>query len=251
MSRSPDVTGPSSPAGTPPRGPARRSILTAPRPLVVTAALDIARRWCSGHQIDGAPALGHAVRVALALGRHLPDVSPSLTAAILLHDVPDYADTQTLGIEIGDRCGTDVLIALWLIHGEHTAMDLYQHDPDAAVRRLETLPSDVAAALAADKVVSLSYVLGCARRAWDIRSYWASRRAFLTLVPYFRAFVEVTAPRLPPALADELGGLVRDARRAAILAAPVTATGRVAQARPRQRILEGGRSQPVAIVDPL
>ncbi|WP_235497570.1 hypothetical protein [Frankia sp. R43] len=173
--------------------------------------------------IDGAPALAHAVRVAVLLGRHLPDAPPPLIAATLLHDIPDYTGPDALAAEVGDRCGTATLVTLWLIHGEHIAMDQYRHDPAAATRRLTLLRPDIAATLAADKVISLSYVLGGARHAPDVHAYWADRRAFLLLVPYFRDFLAATAPHLPDGLADQLGDLVREAGRALVLAAHLPA----------------------------
>ncbi|WP_055749638.1 hypothetical protein [Frankia sp. AvcI1] len=204
-----DVTRPSSPSA----GPTRRSVLTAPRPRIVTAALDIARYWCAGQIIDGAPALGHAVRVALTLGRHLPDAPPELLAAVLLHDVPDYARADVVDAEVGGWCGTNTLITLWAIHDEHTAMDLYRTSPASAVRRLSRLPDGVAAALAADKTVSLRYVLTGARNAPDLAAFWATRHAFLTLVPYLRAFQAATAHRLPESLVRDLDQLVTDAEQ--------------------------------------
>ncbi|WP_035742304.1 HD domain-containing protein [Parafrankia elaeagni] len=221
MSVSPDVTSPSLPATEPGRDPTRRSVLAPPRHPIVVEALTIARRWCDGHEIDGAPAITHAVRVADLLGQHLPDAPPALVAAVLLHDVPDYTGPEQFGAEVSDRCGTDTLIALWLIHGEHIAMEQHRHDPDGAVHRLSQLRPDIAAALAADKVISLTYVLGNARQAPDIRAYWAARRPFLLLVPYLRTFLKATGPQLPDGLADELGGLLREARRALVLAAHV------------------------------
>lgn len=233
MSLSPDVTGSSSPAAESVGGPTRRSVLAPPRPPVIAEALAIARRWCAGHVIDGAPALAHAVRVAALFGKHLPDAPPALVAAVLLHDVPDYTGPEEFGAEVGDRCGTETLVGLWLIHGEHIAMEQYRYDPDGATRRLAQLRPDIAAVLAADKVISLSYVLSGARRAPDIPAYWSSRRAFLLLVPYFRAFLAATASKLPEGLADELGGLVGEARCALTLAAELPARRPHTVRRPR------------------
>ncbi|WP_083731208.1 MULTISPECIES: hypothetical protein [Protofrankia] len=66
------------------------TILFPPRHPTVTSALQLARRWCSGHSIDGAPALAHAVRVTVVLGRHHPAAPPALLAAVLLHDAPNW-----------------------------------------------------------------------------------------------------------------------------------------------------------------
>ncbi len=153
------------------------------------------------------------MRVALTLGRHLPDAPPELLAAVLLHDVPDYARADVVDAEVGGWCGTNTLITLWAIHDEHTAMDLYRTSPASAVRRLSRLPDGVAAALAADKTVSLRYVLTGARNAPDLAAFWATRHAFLTLVPYLRAFQAATAHRLPESLVRDLDQLVTDAEQ--------------------------------------
>ncbi|MCK9876618.1 hypothetical protein MXD59_12655 [Frankia sp. Ag45/Mut15] len=188
-------------------------MLTRPRSALITTALDLARGWCAGHVIDNAPALGHAVRVALTLGRHMP-VPDALLAAVLLHDVPDYRDPDEVAAAIGDRCGISTLVMMWLIHDEHAAMDLYPRDPAAAIRRLNRLPDPVAAALAADKTVSLRYVLGNARRAADPAAYWQARPAFRGLVPYLRAFHTATAHRIPASLAHNLDQQIGEAEKA-------------------------------------
>ncbi|SNQ47072.1 conserved hypothetical protein [Frankia canadensis] len=205
---SPNPTRPSSPH------PTRRSVLTRPRSPVIEHALGIARDWCAGQIIDGAPALGHAVRVALTLGRHLPAVPPELTAAILLHDVLDYRGSDLVDSTIARQCGQRTLTMVWLMYGEHTAMDSYGAAPAMALRRLERLPDLVAAALTADKIVSVGYVLRGAQHTADPAAYWPARRPFLDLVPYLRAFHTATAHRIPTTLAGELDTLVRDAETA-------------------------------------
>ncbi|MCM3921063.1 hypothetical protein ND748_05140 [Frankia sp. AiPs1] len=57
-------------------------------------------------------------------------------------------------------------------------------------------------------------VLAGALASGDVRSYWARRDAFLTLIPYLRAFHTVTASRVPKSLASELDELVSTAERA-------------------------------------
>ncbi len=158
--------------------------------------------------IDNAPALGHAVRVALTLGRNVPDVAPELLAAILLHDIPDYAPADVVDAEVGGRCGTGTLALLRMIHDEHAAMDLFHTDPAAALRRIDRLPAGLAAALAADKIVSIRYVLTGALTTADLHYYWARRGAFLALMPYFRVFHATTAGRVPAGLAHDLEQLI-------------------------------------------
>jgi hypothetical protein len=53
------------------------SVLSPPRHPLVDDALELARVWCDGHIIDGSPALGHAVKVARTLDRHLIQPAPS------------------------------------------------------------------------------------------------------------------------------------------------------------------------------
>ncbi|ETA02423.1 hypothetical protein CcI6DRAFT_02218 [Frankia sp. CcI6] len=190
-------------------------MLTRPRPPVIEHALGIAREWCAGHIIDSAPALGHAVRVAVTLGRHLPDAPADLVAAVLLHDVPDYRGSALVDNAIEDRCGTRTLTMVWLMYGEHMAMDLYATAPTRALRRLDRLPDLVMAALTADKIVSMGYVLRGAERSTDPTRYWAARHPFLRLVPYLRAFHSATAQRIPETLGAELDQLVTGAEKVA------------------------------------
>ena len=58
------------------------TVLSRPRHPIVANALQMAREWCAGHIIDGAPSLGHAVKVALTLGTHRDEtlVRPRLLA---------------------------------------------------------------------------------------------------------------------------------------------------------------------------
>ncbi|MCK9930011.1 hypothetical protein MXD62_23065 [Frankia sp. Mgl5] len=160
----------------------------------------------------------HAVRVALTVGRHVPDAAPALIAAVLLREAPGYVDIDVVSERVAVRCGVDTLIALWLLHGEETIADLFRHDLDAAACRLTALRSDIAAVLAADMTVRIDAILSGARQARNARVYWAQRRGFLLTVPYLRALLAATSDRLPEGLAGELDRLIRQLRRAVVTA---------------------------------
>lgn len=177
----------------------------------------MARRWCEGHIIDGSPALGHAIKVALTLQRHAPGTSRETLAAVLLHDAPDYApDVDQV---VTRHCGPDVTKGIRLLAAEHALMGIHDHDPHAIVDHVrylaETRP-EVLNATAADKVVSIDYVLTRSRRADDAAAYWDTRPAFLRLLPYFDAFTTAATPHLPRTLGTAL--------RLLLAGAPLTAT---------------------------
>src|SRR4051794_34723902 len=91
---------------------------------VVSQALTLARDWCAGHTIDGAPALGHAMKVALVLATHVPDVPSRVVAAALLHDAPEYAPHDIdLDAELTARCGPGVAAIVRGLEREHHALD--------------------------------------------------------------------------------------------------------------------------------
>jgi hypothetical protein len=131
------------------------NVLTPPRPIPVEEALALARDWCHGHTIDGAPALRHACAVAVAIGQHWPDAPPELIAAALLHDSPEYAGKRRF------RSGLSaaVLELIEAIDAEHQAMATFHRDPALGTQYLSALPPTVLIALAADKVVSLGTIL--------------------------------------------------------------------------------------------
>ncbi|MCW2144555.1 hypothetical protein BXY51_009163 [Actinoplanes cyaneus] len=52
--------------------------MTKPRHALVDSAIQLARTWCSGHIIDGAPALAHAIKVARKAEQHEPTLRPEL-----------------------------------------------------------------------------------------------------------------------------------------------------------------------------
>jgi len=179
------------------------SVLSRPRHPIVADALVVARDWCAGHIIDGAPAFGHAVKVALTLGRHVPDPAPELVAAVLLHDSPEYAPKEIdLDAVLTARFGAPVAAIVRGLEREHIALD-QRADPDVTTEDRWTV-----VASAADKIVSLRSILRRASRAPDPAAYWRSRRAFVARVPYFAAFHTAAAPHLPPGMAGELARLV-------------------------------------------
>jgi hypothetical protein len=70
-------------------------------------------------------------------------------------------------------------------------------------------------ASAADKIVALTSPLRRAATAPDPAAFWARRRAFRALVPYFRAFHTTAAPHLPTSMAAGLDLVVVQAEQAA------------------------------------
>ncbi|KAB2376975.1 HD domain-containing protein [Actinomadura montaniterrae] len=186
-------------------------------PLVSTG-LRLARAWCQGHQIDGAPALGHGVRVATCLGRHVPSATPELIAAALVHDGPEFAPLA--GVEdvygvITAELSAGVARVVRALADEHQALD--------AAGEAEPPLGDVPTLLAstADKAVSLESVLnrGLSREI-DPAEYWRTRGAFLAAVPYFRVFHSKAAGVVPRPLADALHVMVMRAELVACRYAP-------------------------------
>ena len=186
------------------------SVLSHPRHPVVDMALTLAKRWCDGHEIDGAPALTHAIEVATTLLKYEPDASPQLVAAVLLHDSPEFSEPYVespldLDAFLEGVFGPRVPMVVRALEREHNAMD----EP------AQGFPADRDTLLlsAADKIVSLGSILARAQLTEDQRGYWAVRQPFLDAVPYFRRFFTHAAPSLPVEMARELGGLVSTAER--------------------------------------
>lgn len=185
------------------------TVLSRPRHPIVADALALAREWCAGHIIDSAPALGHAIKVALTLGRHVPDPAPELVAAVLLHDSPEYAPKDIdLDALLTQRFGTPVRDIVRALEREHIALD------QRAVPGVTTADQWTLWASAADKIVSLRSILRRAAHAADADAYWRTRHGFVTRVPYFAAFHTAAAPHLPPGMAGELARLVIHAEHA-------------------------------------
>lgn len=175
------------------------TVLAPPRHPKVEDALGLARVWCAGHIIDGAPALRHAVEVALTVGRHVPDAPAELLAAVLLHDAPDFAPAGTdLDRVLTHRFGPSTTRIVRALEREHAVLGL---EPPPVPEVGDPL---VLCASAADKIVSLGSVVRRAQFAADQDAYWRARQPFLGLVPYFRTFATAAGPHLPNSMRTAL-----------------------------------------------
>jgi hypothetical protein len=184
------------------------TVLSHPNNPIVSGALALARQWCAGHVIDGRPALGHAVRVAIALDKYVPNADPQLIAAVILHDSPDYAPADIdLDQLLAQRCGPGAVHIVRGLQREHIALD-QNPAPDVS-----TEDQWVLWASAADKIVSLRSILRRGQQAIDPCVYWQRRQPFINRIPYFAAFHAAAQPHLPLGMADELGHLVASADR--------------------------------------
>lgn len=185
------------------------NVLDHPRHPLVQAALGLARKWCAGQVIDGAPALAHAVKVAKVVVGHVPAAHPDLVAAVLLHDSPYFAPAEVdLDAVLTGQLSAAVTRIVRGLHRGHRAMGRW------SAEQIDTGDAEVLLASAADKVVSLSSVLTRANAATDPGAFWAQRQAFVRAVPYFRAFYDAAAPRLPGSLASDLAVVVNAAAEA-------------------------------------
>ena len=185
------------------------TVLSQPRHPVVADALTLARDWCAGQIIDSVPALGHAVKVALVVGRHVPNPPPELVAAVLLHDAPEYAPKEIdLDATLTARFGAPVAHIVRGLERERIALD------QRPLSEVSTEDQWTLYASAADKIVSLRSTLRRATRAPDPAAFWRTRRAFVARMPYFAAFHTAAAPHLPPSMGGELARLVVHAEHA-------------------------------------
>lgn len=186
------------------------SVLTRPRHPVIDTALALAHTWCAGHVIDNAPALGHAIRVALTLDRHLPDAHPELVAAVLLHDSPEFARAGVALDEVLTAWfGLTVTRVVRALEAEHAGLDTIPGGPPIPIE-----DSWVLYASAADKIVALASMLRRAAAAPDPAGFWARRSAFRAQVSYFRAFHTAGAPHLPFSMAADLDVVVTQVEQA-------------------------------------
>ena len=172
--------------------------LSTPRHPLVDLALRDARTWCAGHVIDDRPALVHAVRVAVALARYVPNAAPDLVCAALLHDSPDFAPPGLdLDAVLTRRYGPQTARVVRAMEREHAALD--RGDPPIAVD-----DGPVLLVSTADKIVALSSLLHRARRSGDVHDFFSSRPALLSLLPYFRAFHDAAADQIPSRMTGRL-----------------------------------------------
>lgn len=167
-------------------------------------ALDQARVWCAGHEIDQAPALRHAVAVTVVLGRHHPETRPDVLAATLLHDSPEYAPAD---IDLDEYL-------TWTYGGETRRivreMERLQDDMRPGNRAPALDPADavVVRAVCADKIIAISSMLRRARHSGNEAKFWAKRQAFIDVLPYFAAFRALAVPVCATEMLDQLTGLI-------------------------------------------
>ncbi|WP_203843616.1 HD domain-containing protein [Winogradskya humida] len=168
--------------------------------------MDLAKKWCEGEVIDGAPAFRHAVNVAATIEEHHPEASEDLIAAVILHDAPYFAPADIdLDALLAERLSPDVLRIVRAIEREHEALSKGEA-PNLPIDEPDTI-----IASAADKLVSIDSITARANLSSNQAEYWAQRRPFLNRVPYFLAFAAQAEPHLPPELARKLTVVVRRA----------------------------------------
>ncbi|MGH3772491.1 MAG: HD domain-containing protein [Pseudonocardiaceae bacterium] len=181
-----------------------QTVLSPPRHPLVEHALRQARQWCAGQVIDERPALAHAVRVALLLGRHVTGATPELIATALLHDAPEFAPPHLdLDLALGQRYGAEVARIVRAVEAAHHALD--SATPIIAV---EDLP--VLLVCTADKIVALESLLHRAEASGDVEGFFAARPGLLRLLPHFRAFCAAGVGRVPPSMSARLDQVLQD-----------------------------------------
>jgi hypothetical protein len=174
------------------------TLLRPPRHPIVEQALADARRWCAGQVIDDRPALVHAVRVAVMLGKHVTVADPQLTAAVLLHDSPEFAPADLeLDELLGDRYGPVVVHIVRALEAEHQALETGR--PVIAVDDLPVLLASTA-----DKIVALTSLTRRAEATGDTVGFFAIRPALLALMEHFAQFADAGAGRVPASMTRQL-----------------------------------------------
>jgi hypothetical protein len=175
------------------------TVLTPPRHQMIDRAMADARAWCAGRIIDDRPALAHAVRVAVTLGRHVPDVVPELVAAALLHDSPEFAPAGIdLDAVLTARYGPEVTRVVRALEVEHAALD--SPDPPITVDDHPVLLISTA-----DKIVALKSLLRRAALSGDVDAFFGARAGLLRLLPYFRRCHHAGAEHVPRTMTDQFG----------------------------------------------
>ncbi|THV41378.1 hypothetical protein [Glycomyces buryatensis] len=179
------------------------TILAPPRHPLIEDALTCARNWCAGHEIDAAPALRHAVAVAVVLGRYHPETEPDITAAVLMHDSPEFAP-PTLDL--------DAFLTIQFSPETNRIVRALQHlhDTMGADTEPEVAEDDSATlqAACADKIVAISSMLRRSRTADSPSEFWSARTAFTGILGYFDRFTELAAQGGEGDMAERLRALL-------------------------------------------
>ena len=178
------------------------TVLAPPRHPLVDAALTDAKLWCAGRVIDDRPALAHAARVAVTIGRHQPHAAPDIIAAALVHDAPEFASPADLDSYLPARFGHEVHRLVSAMQAEHDALDRGQPViPDPADQALMLLSTS-------DKVVALTSLLRRARLSGSVTGFFAARQPLLALLDHFRACQLVALDAVPDSLSAALARIL-------------------------------------------
>lgn len=173
------------------------TVLSPPREPLIEQALADARAWTAGRVIDDRPALVHAVRVAVTLGDHVPDPAPTLVAACLLHDAPEFAPPDiALDAVISQRYGAETLRIIRALEVEHHALDT---DPIIDVTDQQTLLASTA-----DKIVAIGSLLRRSAASGDRHAFFTARPVLVRLLPHFDAFTDAGAGLVPDTMTARL-----------------------------------------------
>lgn len=187
-------------------------VLAAPRHPFIQRALADARTWCAGQIIDDRPAFVHAVRVAATLARHLPEAPPTLIAAALLHDAPEFVPPSLdLDNILAARYDPEVPRIIQALQIEHQALD--QPDPP-----ITTSDRPVLLASTADKIVALTSLLHRARTSGAPDMFFLARPALLRLLPHFHDYYHAGTGLVPPGMSNHLGHVLNLLTQAAATA---------------------------------
>jgi (p)ppGpp synthase/HD superfamily hydrolase len=189
------------------------TVLTPPRHSLIEHALRDAQRWYAGWIIDDRPALAHAARVAVTLGKHVISPEPNVVAAALLHDAPEFAPRGLdLNAVLAQRYGAEMVRIVRALEAEHHALD-----KGKPIITVDDQP--VLLASTADKIVALTSLSRRAMLSGNSVQFFAARPALLGLLPHFWEFLNAGIGRVPPSMTTHLGRtlsmLTASARRAA------------------------------------
>jgi hypothetical protein len=185
------------------------TILAPPRHPMIDDALTCARNWCAGHEIDAAPALRHAVAVTVVLGHYHPETESDITAAVLMHDAPEFApSTLDLDAFLTIQFSPETNRIVRALQQLHTTMGA-NAEPQVAEGDTATLR-----AACADKIVAISSMLRRSRAADSPTAFWSARTAFTGILDYFDRFTELAAQRGETDMAKRLRALLAEVRTA-------------------------------------